>query len=293
MNRARAHRGTLFVEEAEILRHETHAGDQFVLRVAAPKCAAHARPGQFAHITVDPQRPLRRPISIMRASPAEGWVDFLYKVVGEGTRLLTRRREGETLSLLGPIGRPFEPHRERPRTLLLGGGVGMPPMICLAEALKDDPHWQPLVLLASEVPFPFTPRPSGMLVPGIPEGVIAAMPLLEDWGVASRLASRQGFPGCHPGFVTDLAREWLAALSPAHLTEVELFACGPHPMLEATARLAADYDLPCQVSLEEFMACGVGGCAGCTVPVQTPEGTAMKRVCVDGPVFPAAQVFFD
>ncbi|MEJ2427072.1 MAG: dihydroorotate dehydrogenase electron transfer subunit, partial [Candidatus Thiodiazotropha sp.] len=73
--------------------------------------------------------------------------------------------------------------------------------------------------------------------------------------------------------------------------QVEIFACGPHPMLEAVAGLAAQWQVPCQVSLEEFMACGIGGCAGCVVEVQTPEGPAMKRVCVDGPVFEAGTVF--
>jgi dihydroorotate dehydrogenase electron transfer subunit len=117
------------------------------------------------------------------------------------------------------------------------------------------------------------------------------MPLLEDWGIASRLTSTRGYPGCYEGYVTDLARLYLDALSDTQRQEVEIFSCGPHPMLAAVAQLAKDYSLPCQVSLEEFMACAVGGCAGCTVKVLTPQGPAMKRVCVDGPVFDAYQVF--
>jgi dihydroorotate dehydrogenase electron transfer subunit len=91
--------------------------------------------------------------------------------------------------------------------------------------------------------------------------------------------------------VTELADAWLASLTATELAEVEVFACGPTPMLEASARLARRYDVPCQVSLEEFMACAVGGCAGCTVLVRTPQGAAMQRVCVDGPVFDAYSVF--
>jgi dihydroorotate dehydrogenase electron transfer subunit len=125
----------------------------------------------------------------------------------------------------------------------------------------------------------------------MPEGVIAAMPLLDDWRIPSRLTSLEARPGCFQGYVSDLARYWLHSLEPAGLSQVEVFACGPHPMLEAVARLAADFDLPCQVSLEEYMACGVGGCAGCVVEVQTESGPAMRRVCVDGPVFHAYQVF--
>ncbi|WP_457675099.1 dihydroorotate dehydrogenase electron transfer subunit [Thiolapillus sp.] len=282
------HRGSIFVEEAEILSHDAFPGDQFILRLQAPRCAARARPGQFVHLTVDPQRPLRRPISIMRADAEAGWIELLYKRVGEGTALLAARRPGETLSNLGPIGQPFEIRRKRP--LLIGGGVGMPPMIFVAESLRNSGH-QPLVILGSEVPFPFNPRPSEILLPGMPEGVIATLPLLDDWGIACRLTSGQDMPGVHQGFVTDLARHWLRNLDNDAREEVEVLACGPHPMLEAVVRLAREFDLPVQVSLEEFMACGVGGCAGCAVEVQTENGPAMQRVCVDGPVFDGYRVF--
>ena len=284
----RPHRDTILVEEAEIVSHDAFDGDQYVMRVQAPGCAARALPGQFAHLTVDPQRPMRRPISIMRTSAADGWVDFLYKALGEGTRLLTLRQPGERISMLGPIGVPFEIREKRP--LLIGGGVGMPPMIFIAESLRNT-DTRPFLVLGSEVPFPFTPRPSQFVLAGVPEGVIGAMPLLEDWGIPSRLASLQGYPGCHQGYVTELARRWLDGLSDRERAEVGVYACGPHPMLEAVVGLARDYSLPVQVSLEEFMACAVGGCAGCVVEVATPEGPAMKRVCVDGPVFDGYSVF--
>ena len=265
--------------------------DQYLLRLRAPETARYARPGSFAHLQCDPQLPMRRPLSIMRADARESWVEFLYKVVGTGTRLLAARRPGDRLSLLGPIGQPFTTHEARPRPLLIGGGVGMPPMIFLAERLRANAQFRPLVILGSEVPFPFAARPSQHLVPGLPADVIASMPLLDDWGIPSRLTSQQGYPGCYQGYVTDLAAAWLNALDEATRGQVEIFACGPHPMLEAVARLARAFALPCQISLEEFMACAVGGCAGCAVQLETPEGTAMKRVCVDGPVFDAAQVF--
>jgi dihydroorotate dehydrogenase electron transfer subunit len=228
----------------------------------------------------------------MRTSPQQGWVEFLYKAVGEGTRLLAGRKCGDYLDMLGPIGKPFHFNPERPRPLLIGGGVGMPPMIFAAQQLKSDARFKPFAILGSEVPFPFTARPSAILMPEMPAGVIGAMPLLDDWGVASRLTSLNDYAGCFQGYVTDLARIWLGALDLEQRQQVEIFSCGPHPMLEAVAALAAEFGLPCQVSLEEFMACGVGGCAGCVVSVQEEDGgEAMKRVCVDGPVFEANRVF--
>ncbi|MEW8316403.1 MAG: dihydroorotate dehydrogenase electron transfer subunit [Candidatus Thiodiazotropha endolucinida] len=284
-------RDTVFLEDAEILSHQAFAGDQFIMRLLAPHCAAKAMPGSFVHLTCDPQLPMRRPISIMRCSAKHGWIELLYKRVGKGTGLLAKRTTGEKISLLGPIGNPFSPSPGRNKPLLIGGGVGMPPMVFLADSLRKDPQKQPFVILGSEVPFPFQSIPSQIIIPGLADGVIASMPLLDDWGIGCRLASLQGFPGVFQGYVTELAEQWISSLNMQALSEVEIFACGPHPMLEAVAQLAANHNIPCQVSLEEFMACGVGGCAGCVVEVQTPQGPAMKRVCVDGPVFDAQTVF--
>jgi dihydroorotate dehydrogenase electron transfer subunit len=289
----REHRGTIFVEDAELLSQQEYPGEQFVIRLRAPKCAAAATPGSFAHLTCDPQIPMRRPLSIQRVDARAGWIEILYKIVGPGLDALSRRPVGASISVLGPIGNGFEPSPARPRTLLVGGGVGIPPMVFLAESLKDrsDAEWKPLVLMGSEIPFPFQPRPSTIIMPGIPAGVIACMPLLDGWGVPSRLATLAGFAGCFDGYVTDLAAAWLSSLDAPALAEVEMFACGPTPMLQTTARVARRFGVPCQVSLEEFMACAVGGCAGCAVPVVTDAGLAMKRVCVDGPVFDANAVY--
>ena len=289
----RPHRGTIFVEDATVLSQQAFPGRQYVLRLRAPRCAARATAGSFAHVAVDPAIPMRRPLSIMRADAAEGWIEILYKVMGEGLSHLATREAGDTVNLLGPIGQGFRPDPARPLALLIGGGVGIPPMVYLAEVLREraTEGFRPLAIMGSEIPFPFRARPSTHIVAGMPAGVIAAHPLLEDWGIPSRLTSKAGFPGCHDGYVTDLARAWLATLDADTLRKVEVFSCGPTPMLRAVAALAREFDVACQVSLEEYMACAVGGCAGCTVPVQTPAGPAMKRVCVDGPVFDAYTVF--
>jgi len=260
------------------------------MRIRAPKCSAAATPGSFVHVTCDATLPMRRPLSIMRA--ADDWIEVLYKIVGEGLHLLADKKPGDTINVLGPVGQPFKPSPKRPKCLLIGGGVGIPPMVFLAESLLDE-QWAPLAILGSELPFPFSLEKSRIGLSWLDKDIVSTMPLLEGWGVPARLTSLSGFDGCYRGYVTDLADKWLQSLGTDERRQVEVFACGPTPMLKAVAALAAKYDVPCQVSLEEFMACAVGGCAGCTVEIATPDGPAMKRVCVDGPVFDASTVVWN
>jgi len=287
---AQRNRGTIFVENAPIIDVQKYPGEQFIIRLNAPRCAGRATPGSFVHVQCDETIPMRRPLSIMRAG--DDWIEVLFKIVGNGLRALGNKKIGDKVSIIGPIGHGFIPAPERPRTLLIGGCVGIPPMVFLAESLNDDGgDWQPLVIMGSEIPFPFSAMKSALPTPWLADEINGAMPILEGWNIPSRLASLQGYEGCFDGYVTDLARAWLKTLSAGELSQVEIFSCGPTPMLKAVAALAKEFGLPCQVSLEEFMACAVGGCAGCTVPVETEDGPAMKRVCVDGPVFDAAAVF--
>ena len=288
---ARAVRGSILVEDGRVISTETFSGAQYVIRLHAPRIASRSKAGQFVHIRCSPELRLRRPMSIMLAHSEQGWIDILFKAQGVGTHLLSERKAGDTVSLIGPIGRPFKLSGYRRRTLLIGGGVGIPPMVFLADHITKQ-SIQPFVIMGSEVPFPFTIIPSQILVAGIPGDVIGTMPLLEDWGIACRLASLQGYAGCFEGYVTQLARHWIENQLKNHGDDIEIFACGPTAMLNAVADLAGEFSLDCQISLEEFMACAVGGCAGCAVKIRTPESTAMKRVCVDGPVFEAADVIF-
>jgi len=137
-----------------------------VLRVEAPECASHAQPGSFVHLTCDPAIPMRRPLSIMRVDAERDGFEILYKCWGLGCRLWLLAKLGRRSALWEPIGHGFTPHPERPRALLIGGGVGIPPMVFLADRLRarTDAAWQPLVLMGSEIPFPFRTRPSKIFV---------------------------------------------------------------------------------------------------------------------------------
>ncbi|MEZ5564830.1 MAG: dihydroorotate dehydrogenase electron transfer subunit [Gammaproteobacteria bacterium] len=277
-----SHRGTIYATDATVLDQVEYPGGQYILRLAAADCARTATAGSFVHVQCAPEIPLHRPLSILRVNAAEGWIEVLYKVVGQGLLALTRATAGSTIKLLGPIGRGFSPDPARPAALLIGGGVGIPPLMYLAEVLAHSPgvRWEPRAFFGSELPFPFAVNT-----------VDGTLEQLDEWGVPSQLASNAGIPGSRQGLVTALARDWITAQSPANRHQMAIYACGPTPMLKATQRLADEFALPSQLCLEEFMACAVGGCAGCVVPVVIDGEHHMKRVCVDGPVFNGAQVY--
>ena len=286
----KTHRDTISVNDCQVLAHYQFEADQYIITLESKEIADSTRPGQFVHLSVSGMLAMRRPISVMSVDTENGTFDLLYKIVGEGTKQLADRKIGDVLSVIGPIGNGFE-LTDRKIPLLIGGGVGMPPMIAIAQKIKDNAYYNPYVILGSEVPFPFEASQSSLS--GFNSSKFYTMPLLEEWRVPCGLASLQDYEGVYKGYVTDLAREYLDSLSSSDLKEVEVFTCGPNPMLEAVSKLSNEYNLPCQASLEEYMACAVGGCAGCVVEVATENGPAMKRVCVDGPVFDAKTVFND
>ena len=284
-------RQLVFLEEGLILQQRKYLQDQYVLRLHLPRCSNTAMPGQFIYLQCDSNLRMRRPYSIMSSSPSQGWVEVLYKIVGYGSSLLGAKRQGDILSSIGPIGNGFIVHDQYPRSLLLGGGVGMPPIFFLAESLKNHQTIEPLVIFSSERVFPFSVCRSKIHVAGFGENN-SAHASLEALGIATRLCSKQHYPGCFNGFIDEAADVCLSKLSSVEMSQVEIFACGPQPMLKMIAALAHKYNLPCQLSLEEYMACGLGGCAGCVVSVVDQGHVAMKRVCVDGPVFNLASLSF-
>mgnify|MGYP001181212097 CR=1 FL=1 len=281
----------IYLENAKVLHQLSYKGNQYITRLEVPKCSKSAIPGSFVHISCDQSIPMRRPISIMEINTNENWIDLLYKPIGNGLESLAKKKLGDTISCLGPIGNGFDIKKERSNILAIGGGVGIPPIYFLANHLRKNKDFNLLVLMGSEVPFPFKTSKAKTKINGIPKNVFSVIDKIQSLGIQSRLASSANLEGCFNGYVTQLAEEWLINKDNHELNNIQIMACGPEPMLEATAKLAKKFNLPCQIAVEEFMACGVGGCAGCTIEIRTKYGPQMKRVCVDGPVFNADEVY--
>ena len=282
----------IFEEKAEIIEQIRFEADQFITILRAEKSSQTAKPGQFAFVECGGNTILRRPLSYLRSSKQDGTIEFMYKTVGHGLESLSRMKKGDSIKVMGPIGNGFDHSLEKKSVILLGGGVGIPPVLFMGEELKKTNQGINLVaFFGSEIPFPFQTSVSDLSMPGVDETIFTTLDDMENLGIACRLSSQAGFKGCHSGFVTELAEGYIDTLSDDEKNETIIYACGPESMLEAVAVLAKTKQLDCMLSLEEYMACAIGGCAGCTVRVIENGDEKMKRVCVDGPVFKAAQIY--
>jgi dihydroorotate dehydrogenase electron transfer subunit len=247
-----------------VIRCDPVAPEHFVLRLDAPPIARDFRPGQFVMLRPTAGRDplLPRAFSIYAAHPTEGWIEVLFRVVGTGTRELADCRPGDTRLLWGPLGTSFAPHVDGP-AVLVGGGVGVPPLVALAE-------WMARVM-------PSLPRHA--LIGAATASYLVGADRFAAAGTAVQVATDDGSAG-HRGLVTDLLPGALEA-------GTTVYTCGPTPMLAAVARISAEAGVECQAALEAPMACGVGACVGCVTPLN--EGR-YARVCVEGPVLDASRV---
>lgn len=255
---------------ARVLANDEVAPGVFRMIVDAPSVVEKAEPGQFVHVkwvgpSYDPF--LRRPLSIFSMERTKGYLGLLFRVVGRGTSILAGMEKGDPLDLIGPLGRGFDINGDLKSIAIVGGGIGVAPLLGLAERAHE----------------------KGMEVHTFIGALTGSMVLCFDefraCSTSLEITTDDGSKG-RRGLVTDALREFVGR------GEVDgIFACGPFPMLKVVAQIARVAGIPCQVSLEAHMACGVGACLGCTIGTRR-DGKYLK-VCVDGPVFAAEEVDWD
>jgi len=259
----------------EVLSNK-RSGAYWSITLVAPDIAEQAKPGQFVQIAVPERRNflLRRPFSIHQASRRGGWagvLEVVFDVVGPGTAWLAEAKPHDQLDVIGPIGRPFQYPRELTKCLLVGGGYGAAPLYFLAEELRSRNKVVHLAIGARVHERLFKP--------------------IEGKRLADTLAvtTDDGSMGEH-GLVTDV----LPSIVEKTGSQV-VYACGPNRMLRAVADYCREAELPCQVAVEELMACGLGVCWTCVVPLIAPEGRGWWNVrsCIDGPVFNAGRIWWE
>lgn len=256
---------TARLHEFTVLENVEIARDIFSLTIIAPALARTIRPGQFVNIAVpgNPADILRVPLSYAGADPAGGTVTIWYAVVGDGTERLSRLRGGASSTLVGPAGHGWTVPAGCGRALLVAGGIGVPPVLCLARELARE-----------SVPFDVCLGATTM------ERLVGVSELCALGAGEVDVCTDDGSLG-RAGFCTEAAAERLAGGSYGYVA-----TCGPAPMMRAVAGLAETAGTPCEASLERMMSCGFGACGTCAV--KTVDG--MEGACMAGPVFDASRV---
>ena len=268
----------MYKEVCEVLENKSVAPGYFVLKVRSKKIGKAAQPGQFIQIlcsgdSLDPLLP--RPFSFLEASASD--FSLLYHVVGQGTELMAKFKKGDKAHILGPLGRGFSHSGLRGQQLLLvGGGVGIPPLYHLAKTLvKADAG------LKKNIHVFLGARNKALLL---------CEKDFKKLGVSLNLSTDDGSKG-KKGFVTQL----LTAHLKKNHEKSRIFSCGPTPMLKAVSLVASEFGAPNEVSVEVPMACGFGACLGCAIKVkgETAGSHRFAIACTEGPVFEGAKILWD
>ena len=239
----------------KLIKNEEIADGIFDWIVENPNLSKLAQPGQFAHVKV-PGKTLRRPISICDAT--ENTLRLVFQVKGEGTEIMSKIKTGEEVEILAPLGNGFKIEKGK-KYCFIGGGIGVPPMLYAAKQAEN-----PLVITGF--------RDKSLVI------------LQEDFkknGAEVVLTTDDGSAGVH-GFVTDVLKERLSDID-------EVCACGPIPMLKAISEICKG-KVPCQISLEERMGCGIGACLVCACKTKLNGEDGYTHVCKNGPVYNAEEV---
>jgi len=259
---------TMVEQTVQIVSNERNTDQYFLLVVRAPRIAPQVQPGQFAHVRVLPLKDalLRRPFSIYQVEGEN--LSILYKEVGKGTEALSRMQSGDKLGAIGPLGHGFTiPARGGETPLLVAGGYGMAAMYLLAQR---------------------SPQKGIVFVGGRRRVDILCENEFRELGWDVRVTTEDGSHG-EKGLVT----QPLIAELRRSTAGKKLFACGPTPMLKAVARIAGEFNVAADLSMDEHMCCGVGVCLTCVIPVIVEGGWEYQRTCTEGPVFDSRQLLWE
>lgn len=271
--------------KARISENKKMATGFYKMRIQSPYFAKNTKPGQFFKVRCsDSNEPLlRRPLGAHRI--LKDSVEILYEVVGIGTQLLSKKKKGEYLDIIGPLGNGFILQRSTIHdplsTILIAGGIGVAPLFALAESLIKNKNKVTVIIGARS------------------KSYLMCEKEFKEFGCDVKIATEDGSKG-HKGLATDLLRNTPSLSAGRRAARSMIYACGPTAMLKVVANIAEDKKMPCQVSLDERMACGVGVCLGCPVKVRgswnvnrgSSKKYEYKMVCKDGPVFDAKELIW-
>jgi len=264
-------------EKCRILDHKKLTSNFLKLTLESAYISSHAEPGQFVNVKCSEEYDplLRRPLSIHRTSKEHKKFELLYEVVGRGTELLSKFSVGQKLDVLGPLGKGFAIDEKKQIAILVGGGMGVAPLLALAEDLKETGNRKPETGIH-------------IFIGGNTRANVLCEKEFKAVTDQVMIGTDDGSYG-KKGFISDILLEFLENQLTTHNFQLStIYSCGPKEMLRAVAEIAFQKKIDCQVSMEARMACGIGTCLGCVI--KTKDG--YKKVCDQGPVFDSKEIIW-
>lgn len=254
--------------ECELIKKEMLVDGIYKFSVKAPEIVALAKPGQFLEIKVSKEQEpfLRRPISIYNLDKENGNLEFIFQVKGRGTEILSRTKQGEKIDIMGPLGKGTFSVQEYKNVAIIGGGIGIYPLHELTKQLKGKANLNVYLGFRDK-------------------SLVTCEKEFEEIGLNKLVVTTDDGSYKEKGFAIDFMKKDIEE----HMVD-KIFACGPLPMLRAVREYAIKENIPCEISLEERMGCGIGACLGCAVKVISGEEPRYGHVCKEGPVFEAKDV---
>ena len=261
--------------KARIISNKNICADHFVMELETSVLGKKSQPGQFVNVKIEdaPEQFLRVPLGIHRIR--KSGISLLYKVVGKGTEHLSTKSKNDIVNLLGPLGKGFKTDKKEKKAILVSGGHGIAPLYALCKKLKKEKQKIELFVGSST------------------KKHLVCLKDFRKLGIKVHIATDDGSKG-YKGYVTDLLDLFLDGKRPKrhttyYIRHTSLYACGPKPMLKQVGRIAKKHRISAQVSVDEYMACGIGVCLGCAI--KTVNG--YKLVCKDGPVFDSEEIVWE
>jgi dihydroorotate dehydrogenase electron transfer subunit len=267
------------VTQGKIIINKPDVKNHYLMRIELSSSFPSPIPGQFVMIREKNLQAslLARPMSIYSFERQQNctFLEIFYRRAGEGTKKLSFLEAGSEIIILGPLGHGYSINQDCKHMILISGGIGISPLTFLAAHLSDVSRITPIEITA--------------YIGAQQKDSLAGLDRLSSYCPDIRICTDDGSMGYH-GLVTDLFEREISRFS---INDSNIYACGPRGMMKRLAELLRDFPFLCQVSVEEKMACGLGACLGCAVPVKTSAGNVdYRRVCKDGPVFDIHQVIW-
>lgn len=280
-------------EKVKIInRYQAESNSDVIIRFSSIECSQIASAGMYIKIK-SKNVLIENLYQIMRVSKINKWLEILCDQNNAELNFSNFVKNNDPIILIGPSGNGFSFNNKKNISLLVGEGLGISPLIFLADEIKKTTKQKPILFFGSNDTFPYKYSPSKYIMKDFHPAVTASPNFIESMGFVSRLASKKNIPGCYNGNVTDLVEDWIKTLDLGQIKRTNIYACGTKKMLKNISIIARKYKIECQICILDHLGCSPGKCLCLINTEDKDKNKVVKKICDDGPVFSSEEISYD